>query len=109
MLLAPRLRTPARLPAAMTPQIIAVGRLSKVHGTHDAEFAIVISDAFQRQGLGAEIARRLVRIARNEKIGRVLAYYLPENHAMRSICSKLGMRTISGVCDSPVIAALDLP
>jgi acetyltransferase len=98
-----------RNPSTGTPQIIAVGRLSKVHGTHDAEFAIVISDAFQRQGLGAEIARRLVQVARNEKIGRVLAYYLPENHAMRSICAKLGMRTISGVCDSPVIAALDLP
>ena len=36
-------------------EIIGVGRLSKIRGTEDAEFAIVVSDPFQRLGLGTEL------------------------------------------------------
>ena len=33
-------------------EVLGVGRLSKVHGANEAEFAIVISDAWQNRGLG---------------------------------------------------------
>ena len=71
-------------------EIVAVGRLSKEPGTNDAEFAIVIIDAYQRRGIGTELLRRLVDVARDEKLERVYAFMLPENHGMRTVCEKLG-------------------
>jgi acetyltransferase len=73
-----------------TPEIIAVGRLTKLHGGDTAEFALVVSDQYQSQGLGTELLRRLAEIARTEGIGRVIGYVLPENNAMQGICQKLG-------------------
>ncbi|MFM6756446.1 MAG: GNAT family N-acetyltransferase, partial [Dolichospermum sp.] len=49
-------------------EILAVGRLSKSHENKSAEFAILVSDQFQYQGLGTEIVRRLIEVAKNEKI-----------------------------------------
>jgi hypothetical protein len=39
------------------PEILGVGRLSKLRGDNDAEFALVISDAWHRLGLGAKRKR----------------------------------------------------
>ena len=36
-------------------QILGVGRLSRLHSASEAEFAIVISDPYQGQGLGTEL------------------------------------------------------
>lgn len=72
--------------------ILAVGRLIKEHATHDAEFAIVISDRVQRSGLGTELLSRLVRIARDEGLQRLKADILPENRGMQRVCEKLGFR-----------------
>jgi acetyltransferase len=74
------------------PEIIAVGRLTKIHGGDTAEFALVVSDQYQGQGLGTELLRRLAKIARTEGIGRVIGYILPENSAMQGICQKLGFQ-----------------
>ncbi len=70
----------------------AVGRLSKMHGVNEAEFSMLVSDFYQRQGLGTELLRRLLEVARNEKIGRVKAEILPVNRAMQRVCEKLGFR-----------------
>jgi acetyltransferase len=74
-------------------QIIGIGRLSKVHGTNEAEFALLIRDDYQGQGIGSELLGRLLQVARDEKeTTRVIAYMLPENKAMRAISEKLGFR-----------------
>jgi acetyltransferase len=73
-------------------QIVAVGRLSKRRGGNDAEFAALVSDSFQRRGLGTELVRRLLEVGRAEKLGRITAEILPENHAMQRICEALGFQ-----------------
>ncbi|NJO85250.1 MAG: GNAT family N-acetyltransferase, partial [Blastochloris sp.] len=50
------------------PEIMAVGRVSKVKGTNNAEFNILVADQFQHQGLGREMMRRLIEVARAEQI-----------------------------------------
>jgi acetyltransferase len=75
---------------AASSQIIAVGRLTKLHGDSTAEFAVVVSDPYQGHGLGREIVRRLLQIARNEAISRVTGQILPDNSAMQAVCRKLG-------------------
>lgn len=77
-------------PATGQPEIIGVGRLQRIHGTRDAEFAIVISDQFQHQGLGHELLRRLLEVARDFGIQTVRADILADNVAMQRICEKFG-------------------
>jgi acetyltransferase len=71
-------------------RILAVGRLSRLHGCNDAEFAMLISDPYQRQGLGTELLGQLLRIGREEGVDRVKAEILHENRAMQRVCGKLG-------------------
>ena len=61
--------------------ILAIGRLSKLHQTAEAEFAILVTDACQGHGFGAELLRRLVQIGRDEKLQRIVASILADNVA----------------------------
>ncbi|MCB9419831.1 MAG: bifunctional acetate--CoA ligase family protein/GNAT family N-acetyltransferase [Ardenticatenaceae bacterium] len=73
-------------------QIIGIGRLTKLHGTPEAEFAMLIVDEFQRQGVGTELLNRLLQIGRQEGVERVVAYMLGENRGMRLISKRLGFQ-----------------
>lgn len=79
-------------PASERRAIIGVGNLLKVHGTNDGEFAAVVGDGFQAQGLGTELLRRLIAIGRAERLDRIIADVLPENHEMQRVFQKLGFR-----------------
>jgi acetyltransferase len=72
--------------------ILGVGRLSKLHGVNEAEFAVLVSDEWHGLGLGTELLSRLVRIGRDEKLDRIVGQILPENHAMQHICKKVGFK-----------------
>jgi acetyltransferase len=72
--------------------IIGIGRLIRMHGVPEAEFAVLVSDSFQRHGLGTEILRRLLEVGRNEGIKVIFAEILPENIGMQRVCTKLGFR-----------------
>jgi acetyltransferase len=89
-------------------EIIAVGRLTKLHGVNEAEFAIIVSDAWQHQGLGAELLRRLVAIGRDEKLACISAEILPSNHAMRSLAKKVGFRIHSDLAHGECQAEMTL-
>jgi len=80
------------LVAVRDSEILAVGRLVKAHAANEAELAALIADEYQGQGLGTELWRRLVEIARAEKLDRVTAEILPENLQMIEICRLLGFR-----------------
>jgi len=88
--------------------ILGVGRLSKLHGTDEAEFPILIGDQFQRHGLGTELLRRLVGIGRDEKLQRIIADILPENRGMQLVCKKLGFRLRTVWDEGVVKAELDM-
>jgi len=71
-------------------EILALGQLTKINGTNDAEFAILVNDQYQRTGLGTELLRRLLEFARSEGIERVVAEILPENEGMKRVSRNLG-------------------
>lgn len=89
-------------------EIIGVGRLSKLHGVNEAEFAIILSDAYQGQGLGSELMRRLVQVGRAEHLDRIAADILPDNEDMQRVCKKLGMQLRLDADEGVVKATLDL-
>ena len=72
--------------------IIGVGRLSKLHGREDAEVAVLVRDDFQGQGLGTELVRRLMVIAKEENLKHVHSTMLGINREMRVIFTKLGFK-----------------
>jgi acetyltransferase len=89
-----------------SPEIIAIGRLSKLRGRDEAELAVLVDDRFQHQGLGAELYRRLIAVARDEKVKRVVSTILAENREMRAICQKLGFTLHADLEDGTVRAEL---
>ena len=89
-------------------QILAVGRMSKLHGLNEAELAAVAIDEAQHKGVGTELYRRLIEVARQEKIGKVVSNMLPENREMRALCAKLGFKTFSNLEDNMIRAELEL-
>jgi acetyltransferase len=89
-------------------EILAVGRLIKVHGTRDGEFAILVSDNWHHRGLGFELLKRLVEIGRLEKLTRIYGDILPENRDMLKVCDKLGFHRQYSAEDGVVRASIEL-
>ena len=89
-------------------EILGVGRLSKIPGRDEAEFAILLSDLWQNRGLGSQLLRLLLQIARAEKLRRVTADILPENVEMQRVCEKLGFRLERCMTQALVRAEIDL-
>jgi acetyltransferase len=92
-----------------SPEIIGIGRLSKLRGRNEAEMAVLIDDRFQYQGLGTELYRRLVEIARDEHVSKVVSTILSENREMQAICRKLGFQLHADLEDGTIQAVLNLP
>ena len=70
--------------------VLAVARLSRLPSSREAELAVVVTDKYQHQGLGGELIRRLVEIARVEKIKRLVADFHSENSAIRHLAQHGG-------------------
>ena len=90
------------------PEILAIGRLSKIHGRDEGELAAVAIDAAQHQGLGTELYRRLIEVAREDKLKKLISNMLPENREMRALCIKLGFKMYSDLEDNLIRAELHL-
>ena len=90
------------------PELLAVGRLSKIHGRDEGELAAVAIDAAQHKGLGTELYTRLIEVAREAKIKKLVSVMLPENREMRALCVKLGFKMFSSLEDNMIRAELDM-
>nr|WP_256995559.1 GNAT family N-acetyltransferase [Halomicronema hongdechloris] len=79
-------------PATQQHEVLAAGRLSRFHGHDEAEFAMLVSDPYQRQGLGTELLSQLIQIGRDEHLTRITAEILHENKPMQRVCEKVGFK-----------------
>jgi acetyltransferase len=95
-------------PATGERQIMAVGRMNKLHAGNEAEVAVLVSDQFQQLGLGHELLRRVIEVARDEKLSRVSAEMLTDNVAMQIIMKRLGFGVRASEDLTSVRAFLDL-
>jgi acetyltransferase len=89
------------------PTILGVGRFTKRHAASEAEIALLVSDHAQHHGLGTELLRRLIAIAKDEKLRRLTADILPDNVAMQRLATDLGFR-LARLDRDVVQATLDL-
>ncbi|MEM8720802.1 MAG: bifunctional acetate--CoA ligase family protein/GNAT family N-acetyltransferase [Cyanobacteria bacterium P01_G01_bin.39] len=81
-----------RNPDTGEQEILGVGRLSKIYGTNEAEFGILISDREHGIGLGSELLHSLIDIGRQEGLSQINAEILTENTTMQHICNKIGFK-----------------
>jgi acetyltransferase len=93
-----------RHPASNEREILGVGRLTKIHGSNDAEVAVLVSDRYQGRGLGKELLGRLVQVGTNEKLAKLTADILPDNRDVMRICEKVGF-TLKHSLEDEVVKA----
>jgi acetyltransferase len=89
-------------------RIIGIGRMNKLHAGNEAEVAVLVSDQYQKLGLGNELLRRVIAVARDAKLSRVSAEMLTDNVAMQAITKHLGFRARANEDPTSVRAFLDL-
>ena len=93
-----------RNPETGESEILGVGRLMKIHGTNEAEVAVLISDKWQGRGLGKELLARLLIVGADEKLSKLTADILPDNRDVMRICEKLGF-TLKHSLEDEVVRA----
>jgi acetyltransferase len=89
-------------------RIMGVGRMNKLRAGNEAEVAVLVSDQYQKLGLGHELLRRIIAVARDEKLSRVSAEMLTDNIAMQIVMKRLGFGVRQGEDMGSVRAFLDL-
>ncbi|MCL4486915.1 MAG: bifunctional acetate--CoA ligase family protein/GNAT family N-acetyltransferase [Chloroflexi bacterium] len=95
-------------PATGEPAILAASRMTRIHGTEDAEFTVLVNDRCQGIGLGKELIQQVLGVARSEKIHRLTATISADNHLMQSLCERLGFRLSPASGEARVKAEIDL-
>ncbi|EFK10273.1 putative acetyl coenzyme A synthetase (ADP forming), alpha domain protein [delta proteobacterium NaphS2] len=70
--------------------LLGVARLIRKPGGTDAEFAVVVRDAFHGKGIGASLMRHLLFIAQKEGLTEVWGTILFQNTQMLKLARKIG-------------------
>ncbi len=90
-------------------QLLGVARYYVHPETGVAEFALVVGDPWQRQGLGRYLLERLIASARERGIKRLVGQVLTENRPMLELTRRLGFLPAATEDDGRVIeVGLDL-
>ncbi|HLO33494.1 MAG TPA: bifunctional acetate--CoA ligase family protein/GNAT family N-acetyltransferase [Anaerolineales bacterium] len=88
--------------------IMGVVRLSKIHGTNEAQLTILVGDPFQGVGLGSELVRRAVDVAQREGLTRLNSTLTADNQIMQHLFEKLGFNIEPTEAENLVVARLKL-
>jgi acetyltransferase len=88
--------------------LLGVVRLSKLHGANEARLSILIGDPYQGLGLGNELVRRVIEVARSERLTRLSAIMTADNQVMLHLFQKLGFTIKAGDAENLASASLDL-
>ena len=90
-------------------EILGVSRLSRRGAAPgEAEFSVLVSDRFQRRGLGTLLLSRLLEVGRAEGLRHITAEILLDNRPMQRISERLGFHLRRDYEDMVMKADLDL-
>ena len=89
-------------------ELLGVGRLVRQRDEREAELGVVVADRCQGVGLGTELVRRLIEIARCEGIGSIKAAILSENASMVGLAKHFHFRVVRDADLRSMTATLDL-
>jgi acetyltransferase len=89
-------------------EILAVGRLTRDRNVRRGELAVLVADRVQHRGLGTELVRRLIDVARDEKFESIVAHILPDNAGMRGLANRFGFVVQASADPEEITAVLRL-
>lgn len=89
-------------------KIIGTARLSRIAGTDQADLKMIIRDQYHQMGIGTLLIDQLIKIARQEKVGTIIATILSENEGMLHLCKKFGFTLAQEAGGTLTIAQLIL-
>ena len=89
-------------------RVVGLGNLGRVRGRNEAEVAVVVSDDYQGHGLGTELMRRLVEVARAEKMERVVGSTMLENTPTIALLKRVGFQVRTNFEDGVVEGEINL-
>jgi acetyltransferase len=89
-------------------ELMGVSRYYMNPHTRSAEFAVLVSDAYQGQGLGQHLMERLIVVARERGVKQLAGSVLRENVRMLTLAKDLGFRETKPLEPGVVQVALDL-
>jgi len=73
-------------------QIIGAGRVIAEPDGKSGEFAVLVTDQWQRKGLGSMLMEYIINVAKNMRLERIFAHVLPNNIKMKKLCEKKGFK-----------------
>ena len=71
-------------------ELAGVARLSRIHATDDRMLTMTVADAWQRRGIGEQLVRSAIDVARGEGVEHVIAELAPGNAGMRELLAEAG-------------------
>jgi acetyltransferase len=74
------------------PELVGVARYYMNPQTRSAEFAVVVTDAWQGHGVGQHLMERLIAVARARGVRQLVGLVLSENGPMRKLAQELGFQ-----------------
>ncbi|NJN82540.1 MAG: GNAT family N-acetyltransferase [Caldilineaceae bacterium] len=92
--------------------IVGVARLARPVGEPDhpeAEAAITVRDDFQRRGVGAELLRRMVLLAKRMQVRTIIAAIEADNHAALRLFRGLALPTEASTHHAETTMRIDVP
>ena len=78
------------LVAELDGALIGMSRLMFDPGTSKAEFSVVVTDAWQKRGIGKAMVEKIVKIGREKGLSTIYATVIKDNSAMKHLAKKLG-------------------
>ena len=86
-------------------KVMGIVRLSRIHATNEARLSVLVGDPYQGIGLGGELVRRGVDVARKERMRRLSAVLTEDNQVMKGLFERLGFR-IEPIDNEKLLAAI---
>ena len=70
-------------------ELFAIARFTKLANSKDAVFSLLVKDKWQKMGIGKELIKNIIKIAKDENIDHLLSHMFEDNENMRNICQSL--------------------
>jgi acetyltransferase len=81
-----------RRTAAGQPELVGIARYYMNPQTRSAEFAVVVTDSWQNQGVGQHLMERLITVARERSVRQLVGFVLRDNDPMLKLARELGFQ-----------------
>jgi len=94
-------------PATGEHEILGVGRFTAINAV-EAEVAVLVTDRWQRRGVGTELLTSVAHVARSENFQRLSGEILRENLATQAVFRKVGFTLKPMEDPSSVMARMEL-